>query len=628
MQSRTVRLGVILIGILLGLICATQFVAAGFGYDPRLGFGLARFGGRAIYLPLAAPYWAFTPLYRNAPDLFDKAEFLFGLCVAGAALVVMAAERRRKVLDFGKAAWGTLQDARHAGLIQPHPVGVIVGKWGRRILSFSGPEHHLVAGASRAGKGIGHVIPTLLSWPHSVLVYDPKEECYDITAAFRRRFSYTFFLNFTRKDSAHFNPLFEVRRGSQEIADVQNIASILVDPGGVHDTLDFFQTSAKELITAVILHNLYAAPLERKNLAAVRSAILQFDQTAKEMLAARHRPKADPAQPDGQARDAKGEIIWESHPEAVLIAHRYLEMDGRVRDSVLATASTCLELYADPVVAELTSRSDFTIGDLVCSDAPVSCYLQTPPSDATRLKPLTRLILSQVALSLMRNLDADAAGRPKKFPLLHLVDEFPTLGRLGFFTSNLRVMAGYGLKAMLIVQSFKDIVEAYGEHNTIVDNCHVIVAFATSDSDTARKISEMTGRAVEYRQSHNIHLGSWMRGSRSYQEVQRNVLEPGDVRKVPYDQQLVFVTGTKPFKTRKLRYFDEPLYRQRATDIRSGGKGPDQSKGPYVPRKDVTHDWLKFGGQLPASAPTQPRSKAPADPTVPPPSAFPETDQF
>ena len=568
MRSRASDLVVLILGLVLGLDWATQYIGSGFDYDPRLGFEVSRWRGHVLYWPYAGLYWATTPLFRNGPKVFDVAELIFLGCFGLAVAVVAIRRPRRVVAEFGKGAWGSLKDARKAGLLARHRIGVVVGRWvsGSRVLTFTGPEHHLITGASRAGKGVGHVIPTLLSWPHSVLVYDPKEECYDITAAFRRKFSYAFYVNFTRRESARFNPLFEVRKGATEIADVQNIASILVDPGGVHDTLDFFQTSAKELLTAIILYVLYSSPEGRKNLANVRSAVLDFSTTLKAMLET-------------------------DHGEVRLIANRYLEMEGKVRDSILATCSTCLELYADPIVAELTSRSDFTIGDLVCSDAPVSCYLQTPPSDATRLKPLTRLILSQVAQSLMRSLDSEAGGRKKKHKLLYLIDEFPTLGRLGFFTSNLRVMAGYGLKAMIIVQSFKDIIEAYGQHNTIVDNCHVIVAFATADNDTARKISDMTGRAVEYRQSQNLHYGAWFKGSRSYQEVQRNVLEPGDVRMLPYDEQLVFVTGTKPFRTRKLRYFEDPFYIARATDIRRGGRGPSQANGPNVPRSQIRHDW-------------------------------------
>ena len=240
------------LGLLLGLAWATQYIAAGFGYDPRLGFEIGRWGHFAAYWPFAGVYWGGTALYHNGTRLFDIAEAIFVACFLASALVVGLRRPRRIVHEFGKGAWGTLKDARKAGLLSRDRIGVVVGKWitGRRVLTFTGPEHHLITGASRAGKGVGHVIPTLLSWPHSVLVYDPKEECYDITAAFRRRFSYAFYVNFTRRDSARFNPLFEVRKGPTEIADVQNIASILVDPGGVHDTLDFFQTSAKELLTA------------------------------------------------------------------------------------------------------------------------------------------------------------------------------------------------------------------------------------------------------------------------------------------------------------------------------------------------------------------------------------------
>ena len=89
----------------------------------------------------------------------------------------------------------------------------------------------------------------------------------------------------------------------------------------------------------------------------------------------------------------------------------------------------------------------------------------------------------------------------------------------------------------------------------------------------------------------NLHFGAWLKGSRSYQEVQRNVLEPGDVRMLPYDEQLVFVTGAKPFRTRKLRFFEDPFYIARATDIRNGGRGPAQTVGPYVPQKGIRHDW-------------------------------------
>src|SRR5690606_21989034 len=154
-----------------------------------------------------------------------------------------------------------------------------------------------------------------------------------------------------------------------------------------------------------------------------------------------------------------------------------------------------------------TSRSDFTIGDLVCLDKPVTLYLQPPPSDADRVRPLIRLVLNQVARALMEHprkvMRGSGNGRDKRHRLLMLLDEFPTLGRLPFFSDNLRQMGGYGLKAHLIVQSFNDIIEAYGPHNTIIDNCHVLCCFASADTTTQHRISQMTGEVVEYRESYS-----------------------------------------------------------------------------------------------------------------------------
>ena len=109
----------------------------------------------------------------------------------------------------------------------------------------------------------------------------------------------------------------------------------------------------------------------------------------------------------------------------------------------------------------------------------------------------------------MEHRDRDTRGRPKQHRLLYLLDEFASLGRLDFFSSNLREMAGYGLKALLVVQSFSDIIEQYGVHNTIIDNCHIVVAFAAADTISQSRISQMTGTAIEYREGYS-RPQSWL----------------------------------------------------------------------------------------------------------------------
>jgi type IV secretion system protein VirD4 len=159
----------------------------------------------------------------------------------------------------------------------------------------------------------------------------------------------------------------------------------------------------------------------------------------------------------------------------------------------------------------------------------------------------------------------DSRGRPKRHRLLLLIDEFPSLGRLNVMQDNMREMAGYGLKALLAVQSFKDIDAIYGRTNTIRDNCHVTVAFAAGDEDTAEAISKLTGSVLEYRESYSRPRG-WFaigRPTVTASEHMRPLLTPGEVRELTDHEQLVFVTGHPPFRTRKLRFYEEAVFKAR-----------------------------------------------------------------
>ncbi len=589
---------VLLIGAAAGFIGATQFIGWSYVYNPALGWAILPLPGVTIYFPGAFLVWTLT-LYNNDPNIINDAGMIFVGCLAIPFFmtVIMTRRGKREVLEFGAKAWGREADAKAAGIMAKQPVGTIIGYWSDRIrlLSYNGPEHQLVSGASRAGKGAGHVIPTLLNWTQSVVVYDPKAECYDITANWRGKFSHAFYLNFTRRDSAAFNPLNEVRRGDTELADIQNIVQILYDPSGSKNDPTFFDTVAMTLLTSAILHQLYTAPDEEKNLAAVRMRLMDLPPLIEEMANTAHRFKPDFNKPDGLARDAKGEPIPEAIPEIRLTGTLFMRMAERLQSDLSTTAFSYLGVFSDPIVAAKTAHSDFTYGDLVCSDNPVSCYLQTPPSDDERLRPLTRLILSQMAKSLMTDQDRDATGRPKKHKLLFVIDEFPSLGKLGFFAKNLRVMAGYGIKADIIVQSPKDIEDAYGPSNTIIDNCHVSTYFAAADDLSANKISHMVGKAVEYRRAESAArgIGSLFKGQNtlSYSEQQRNLLEPGDVRALAYDQQITLVTGSRPFRTKKVRYWEDAPFKDRATNIKEGDKGPDQAKHLDVPNAKTVSPW-------------------------------------
>jgi type IV secretion system protein VirD4 len=240
-------------------------------------------------------------------------------------------------------------------------------------------------------------------------------------------------------------------------------------------------------------------------------------------------------------------------------------------------------------VAAVTAECDWRIADLLEAERPVSLYLVVPPSDLSRTKPLVRLILNQVGRRLTEQLPL---GRNEdRRQLLLMLDEFPALGRLDFFETALAFLAGYGVRAFLIAQSLNQIVKAYGENNSVLDNCHVRVAFATNDERTAKRISDALGTATEQRAMRNYaghRLAPWLAHVMvSRQETSRPLLTPGEVMQLPATDELVLVSGLPPIRAKKLRYFKDDNFSSRVLPA------PALSSGGYfdcpAPRG---HDWI------------------------------------
>ena len=210
-----------------------------------------------------------------------------------------------------------------------------------------------------------------------------------------------------------------------------------------------------------------------------------------------------------------------------------------------------------------------------------------PPSDISRTKPLIRLILNQIGRRLTESLDG-SDGIARRHKLLLMLDEFPALGRLDFFESALAFMAGYGLRAFLIAQSLNQIDKAYGQNHSILDNCHVRIAFATNDERTAKRISEALGTATELRAQRNYaghRLAPWLGHLMvSRQETARPLLTPGEVMQLPPDEEVVMVSGHPPIRAAKLRYYQDRNFTRRVV------APPVLAPGSYVDRPAARPD--------------------------------------
>jgi type IV secretion system protein VirD4 len=560
--------------VLVTTWAATQWTAWRLGFQAQLGSPWFELGGWPFYPPPAFFWWwyfydAYAPWIFYEGAAIAASDGLIAIVVA-ITMSVWRAREAKNAETYGSARWATRREIEAEGMIGPD--GVVLGKFDGDYLRHDGPEHVLCFAPTRSGKGVGLVVPSLLTWPGSAIVHDIKGENWELTAGWRARFGRVLLFDPTNAASAAYNPLLEVRRGEWEVRDVQNVADVLVDPEGSLERRNHWEKTSHALLVGAILHVLYAEM--DKTLAGVANFLSDpqrpIETTLRTMMLTRHLGDDGP------------------HPVVASTARELLNKSENERSGVLSTAMSFLGLYRDPVVAKVTSHCDWRIAGLVEGERPTTLYLVVPPSDISRTKPLIRLVLNQIG----RRLTEDLHAKDRRQRLLMMLDEFPALGRLDFFESALAFMAGYGITSFLIAQSLNQIEKAYGPNNSILDNCHVRVSFATNDERTAKRVSDSLGTATEMRAMKNYaghRLSPWLGHLMvSRQETARALMTPGEIMQLPPTDAIVMVSGLFPIRAKKARYFADPRLAERILPPPmlgsvKGTSHPDDWTGTPVP---------------------------------------------
>src|SRR6202047_110325 len=325
---------------------ATEWVAWRLAYQPQLGHPWFKLLGWPVYQPPAFFWWWF------AYDAYAREIFVEGAYIAasgGIAAVVVAVAmsvwRAREVkrrTTYGSARWADTREVRLAGLFGSD--GVLLGRWRDGYLRHDGPEHVLCFAPTRSGKGVGLVVPTLLTWPNSAIVHDIKGENWTLTSGWRARFGRVLLFDPTNARSSAYNLLLEVRRGEWEVRDVQNIADVLVDPEGALERRNHWEKTSHSLLVGTILHVLYAEP--DKTLAGVANFLSDPKRPIETTLRAMMRTPHLGNRP---------------HPCVASAARELLNKSENERSGVLSTAMSFLGLYRDPIVDKITNCCDWRI---------------------------------------------------------------------------------------------------------------------------------------------------------------------------------------------------------------------------------------------------------------------------
>jgi type IV secretion system protein VirD4 len=603
-------LGLFTMIVLISLWAATEYAAWALQWSPMLGKPML---APAVYFPTDILIWTWK---YNSLDyglavmkVFENAHLIMGIGGLLSLLlpVALAFRRTRKAAGekndlHGSAHWAEPEEVEATGLLpnERNAGGVFFGDYDDQYLRHAGPEHILAFAPTRSGKGVGIILPTLLSWKHSVLVNDIKGECWHFTSGWRSKALGQRCIKFdpASPDSARFNPLMEIRMDGNLIKDVQNIATMIVDPDG-KGLNDHWAKTGFDLMTGIVLFVLLYDPITDKSLATVQAILSDggpIRELAEQLADAAADQDSGGKRMEGSAavmtaiRDTAHAMLndgladefsahgWRAAAQA---AQSFLNKAGNEASGVQSTALSFLSLYRDPIVAENTRVSDFTLESLM--QQATSLYLVVSPSDKDRLKPLLRLILNQTVRRLTESMDFDAGGGKSRYPhrLLLAIDEFPSLGKLDVFQEALAFIAGYGMKALLIVQDLSQLYAAYTKDESIISNCHIRIAYAPNKIETAELLSKMAGTAtVEHtqRQYSGNRLAVVLQNVNTNEQiVSRPLLTADECMRLPPDDELVFVAGHAPIYAKKIIYYKDPEFAARCAipAPKETGRGKD-----------------------------------------------------
>ncbi|MGH3711568.1 MAG: type IV secretory system conjugative DNA transfer family protein [Pseudonocardiaceae bacterium] len=570
----------------------TQWLASKVSIHSRAMLGEP--GVFGLYGPFSWADW-YLRFQRSAPETFNNALIVFlvlafiGLLTYCILVGQLIRSPKKHENLHGTARWATAEDIEEAGLFVPSDrIGssVVVGAFPTpsgdlRYLLDDGPSHVAALAPTRSGKGVALVLPTLFTWLHSVIVNDLKGELWALTSGWRQRYAKNKVLRFEPaavEGSVRFNPLAEVRFGTlHEVGEVQTIVTMLVDPSG-KGMEDHWSKTAHAFLTGVIIHLYYSLKGQGRQV------------SLPEVVLALSRPGEGDEEAARRIEALYKEMVENRHSNGVRhdtvagAAQDMLNRSDTERSGVLSTAMSHLALYRDPLVAANVSVSDFRISDLMDHEHPVTLYLIVLPPDKERMQPLMRLLLNQILTGLMQVKPKFENARqvaPHKHRLLMMLDEFPSFRRLDVFKDQLAFIAGYGIKAYLIMQDIAQLQDIYGRNETIISNCHIRVAFAPNRIETGRWISDNCG--VKTAVTENISISGARHGAfaksftKSYHEISRPLLTPDEAMRlrganrdkksdeiIDAGEVIILAAGRAPIRGQQALFFRDETFLARA----------------------------------------------------------------
>lgn len=478
--------------------------------------------------------------YRHNPFVMGwLAKGVGGVAAAGGLIAAMIYINRKDALH-GAARWAKHSEAKAAGLMDRE--GLLLGKSGNGFVQFGGTEHVLLEAPTRAGKGVGVVIPNLLTWADSVVVLDVKQENWEKSAGWRKSLGHQVLL-FDPLDpqgrTCRFNPFSHINRSDpvEVIDELQKIAAMLWPPPANGES--FWMDSARTAFIGVAAY-IAATPVLPFTMGEVYRNFSAGD--AKERF-----PKII------KERQAQRNPLSEACISAL---NDWISSSANTFTGIRQSVSAKINLWINPYVDAATSESDFDLREF--RSRPISLYLGVSPDNIERVSDIYNLLFQQLIDLNVRELPDEKAGK-HPIKLLLLLDEFARLGRASVIAAGFSYVAGYGIRLLPVIQARAQLRDVYGPDVTseIVQNCGVELVFTPKHIDVAKEISERLGNYTFQAKSRSRRIWDAWEGSVSTSDQRRPLMLPQELLLLSQEEVIVLRAGIPPLKGRKIRYYKD-----------------------------------------------------------------------
>ena len=590
--------------VITGLIITTQKFAPLMNYDPRV-VGNPAFifkNGYRLYNPLVFLIGMMKFAFNDAYSYyFFQAIPATFICLSLAALtfvitsILLSCHQKNQHIH-GTARYATRKDLKNYGMLQRH--GVVCGELAEAkipykidvekasltlhckkpapLICHSGRTNTLMIAPTRSGKGVSTVIPTCLNYgvPYkaydkkshkkvikgrgSMVIFDPKGENWAATAGYRSKFSKVIpFRPLDPNDNtAHYNPIWEIPDSPSEAF-------------GWADTIG-------EIFFGVVLHVRFckSIPWKEKNLATVLhifSSATNDDE--KKVSSPNANPQNQNEENGGPGAKMLEELIKSDHGNEkihqliVEAAKRSKIQTPKERASTYSTVFSKISLFQDPLLAQATAYSDFSVDDFINSKNGISLYLIVTYNHIKRISPVFRMIITFMIKKFSAG-ETNANEVKLKIPCLFLLDEFPVLGFFPDIALNAGILAGYGVTFFIVCQALNQIVDVYSENHPFLDHCKTIILYAPGSIKDARTFSESIGNRSVLLDNISASGTKFQAGfssySRSSQETSTTLINTDELMKLEFSRAIIMNQGMPPYKGKKVVYYEDPRFKNKA----------------------------------------------------------------